>query len=270
MKLDVHQALKEAENSLRDFIANRLEMRFGSGWIDICGVSPERIDTWKDRKAIEAKRQRTGTVEERLLYYADFYDLSTIVMKHWSDESVGFSTAFGKRKTMETFLGELEKLRDPHAHQRELLPHQKHLILGLSGEIRNRIIRYRSKMETSEDYYPRFESVRDNLGNVWVPKGGWSNQSGGRLRVGDTLQFVVSATDPMGETLSYKIDKFHTNTPENWQEDPVFNVDIESEDVRNDFIVLIYIRSPRVYHASGTYDHAVMYQYEVLPPISPL
>ena len=145
---DVHQALKEVENSLRDFIAYTLEKRFGPNWIDNCGVSPSRINICHERKATEANRQQTGAVEDRLLYYADFYDLSTILKKHWSDETVGFSDALGKWKTIEVFLDELEKLRDPHAHQRELLPHQKHLILGLSGEIRNRLIRYRSKMET--------------------------------------------------------------------------------------------------------------------------
>ena len=71
---------------------------------------------------------------------------------------------------MDVWLSELEKLRDPEARRRELLPHQKHLAIGISGEIRNRLIRYRSKQETSEDYYPRIESVRDSLGNIWTPE----------------------------------------------------------------------------------------------------
>jgi hypothetical protein len=198
VEADVHQALKEAENSLRDFIASVLRKRFGSDWVDNCGVSPSRIEKWRERRVTEAKRQRTGMEEDRLLYYADFYDLRTILNKHWSGE---FADALGgKRKTIEVFLEELEKLRDPHAHQRELLPHQKHLILGLSGELRNRLVRYRNKVETSEDYYPRWESVRDNLGNVWDPNSG-SNvcETQNRLRVGDRLEFSVSATDPMGE-----------------------------------------------------------------------
>jgi Swt1-like HEPN len=272
VEFDVHGALKEAENSLRDFIANSLEERFGSEWVDKCGVPPARIEKWWERKEAEVKRQQTGAVEERLLYYADFYDLSTILKKHWSDGNVGFSDALGgKWKTMEIFLDELEKLRDPHAHQRELLPHQKHLILGLSGEIRNRLIRYRSKMETSEDYYPRFESARDNLGTVWLP-GRSSGNTGDRLRVGDTLEFVVSATDPMGETLSYKIRKLYNQDDgwfENWQEDNVLRVSITPEDVRKDFQVAIYMRSPRPYHAEGAHDGVVSFVYEVLPPKYP-
>jgi hypothetical protein len=266
MDTDVNQALREVENSLRDFIAYALERRYGTNWIEKCGASPLRVAKWRERKATEVKRQQAGAVEDRLLYYADFYDLSTILKTHWSDEAVGFSDALGKWKTIEVFLDELEKLRDPHAHQRELMTHQKHLMLGLSGEIRNRLIRYRSKMETSEDYYPRLESVRDNLGNVWVP-GNSANITGDRLRVGDALEIVVSATDPLGETLSYRIYRVYGAHPIQWQENNVLRLNITAEDVRRDFKVIVYMRSPRQYHAKGTWDDDVLFQYEVLPPM---
>src|SRR5690606_16955876 len=139
--MDVTQALKDTENSLRDFISTCLSNRYGGEWIDKCGVSPERVKRWQERKGIEEKRQEAGAIEERLLYYADFYDLRTILKKNWGLE---FSKVFGEWKTMEVWLTEMEKLRDPDAHRRELLPHQKHLILGISGEIRTRLIKYRS------------------------------------------------------------------------------------------------------------------------------
>lgn len=261
--MNVSQAPSEVENSLRDFIAVMLQKQHGSDWIKKCGVTPERIKNWESRKADEVRRQQAGAVEERLLYYADFYDLNTILHKNWSGE---ISAALGgKWKTIEVFLNELGKLRDPNAHHRELLPHQKHLVLGLSGEIRNRLVRYRSKMETSEDYYPRLESVRDNLGYVWVPPHG-AGISGAHLRVGDALEFVVSATDPLGEPLSYKIRKIYGGDNDQWQENNVLNVPITAGDVRKDFKVAIYMRSPRQYHARGTWDDDVIFVYEVLPP----
>ena len=64
---------------------------------------------------------------------------------------------------MDVWLSTLEAFRNPDAHRRELLLHQKYLILGICSEIRLLIIRYRSKMETSEDYYPRIESIQDSL-----------------------------------------------------------------------------------------------------------
>ncbi len=261
--MDAHEALKEVENSLRDFIARVLEGEYGDEWIDECGVSVKRIERWKERKAAETKRQQTGAVEERLLYYADFYDLGTILRKNWSGE---FSQALGgKWKTIEVFLTELEKLRDPQAHQRELLPHQKHLIIGISGEIRNRLVRYRSKMETGDDYYPRLECVRDNLGHVWVPADNDLLNTGARLRPGDTVEWVVSATDPMDDTLSYNayiIGGGETG----WQENSVLNLTMTTADVARSCFVRIDIRSPREYHARDKIDDRVTFVYEVLPP----
>src|SRR3990172_13440205 len=132
MNSDVSQTLRDTENALRDFIAYVLQEKLGSGWESNSGVSPERLAKWAERKKIEGKRQDAGAVDERLIYYADFYDLQTILRKHWQY----FAVALGDLKTIEVWLGELEKTRDPDAHRRELLPHQKDLILGISGEIR--------------------------------------------------------------------------------------------------------------------------------------
>ena len=123
--MDVTQALKDTENSLRDFISAVLQRNLGDNWIVSCGVSEKRIETWNERKVVEQKRQESGAVEERLIYYADFYDLKTILKKHWSGE---FASALGDWRRMEVWLTEMEKLRDPDAHRRELLPHQKYLL----------------------------------------------------------------------------------------------------------------------------------------------
>src|SRR5580704_16062292 len=125
--MDVTQELRDTENALRDFISSMLSEKLGADWVDNCGPSPDRIENWRKRKATEEKRQESGVVEERLLYYADFYDLETILKKHWTH----FSDVLGDWKTMDVFLKELGRLRDPDAHRRELLPHQKHLVLGI-------------------------------------------------------------------------------------------------------------------------------------------
>jgi hypothetical protein len=259
--IDATQALKDAENSLRDFIAFMLSRRFGEKWEDEGGVTLDRLERWRNRKTEEAKRQQTGIVEQRLIYYADFYDLSTILKKHWSTV---FSEALGDWKTYEVFLDELEKLRDPDAHRRELLPHQKHLIIGIAGEIRTRIVRYRSKQETSADYYPRIESVADNLGNIYT--------YGMRpisivftkmcLRIGDFLQYVVIAMDPLGQPLNYRLGATGA-----WQPINVLSFIVEERNVAKTFHVYIQIQSQRKFHAvNQDYDDIVLFQYEVLPP----
>jgi hypothetical protein len=81
--MDITQTLKDTENALRDFIAFILQQKLGIEWIDKSGASKERIEIWKNRKGSEDKRQEAGVVEERLIYYADFYDLRTILQKNW-------------------------------------------------------------------------------------------------------------------------------------------------------------------------------------------
>lgn len=257
MEMDITQYLKDTENSLRDFIAAVLEDKLGDNWVLNCGVSEGRLKNWTDRRTVEAKRQTSATVEERLIYYADFYDLTTILHKNWSGE---FSQAFGDWKTMEVMLNILEKYRDPDAHRRELLPHQKHLIAGISGEIRNKIVRYRSKKETSDDYFPRIESVRDNLGNIWVPPNFQSVVTNHTLRVGDLLEFVVTATDPEGGELEYGLGFY------NWQKSSILTLELEHKHISKELHINILIRSTRDYHAFDIgYDDGVIFTYAVLP-----
>lgn len=258
--MDITEAFGDAENALRDFIAVVLHKKLGEQWVENCGVSDERIKQWKERQAVEKKRQKSGIVEGRLLYYADFYDLQTMLKKNWSGE---FSEAFGDWRRMDVWLGELGKLRDPDAHRREIMPHQKHLIVGISGEIRTCIVRYRSKRETSEDYYPRIESIRDNLGNRFsYGDSGWIHTKM-KLRVGDVLEYIISASDPMGEPVKYGI---YSGAKAEWQDSNVVKLSITESCVRKDYEVILVIKSKRKYHASGHYDDATIFNYEVLPP----
>jgi len=262
--LDVTQALKDAENSLRDFINNVLQQKFGNNWVEKSGVSPARIKEWQERKLVEEKRQVGGAVEERLIYYADFYDLKTILKKHWSGV---FSEVFGEFKTMEVRLIELEKLRDPDAHRRELLPHQKHLALGISGEIRTRLVRYRSKQETSEDYFPRIESVLDNFGNIWTP--GINRlrtlNTSTLLRPNDLVEYVVTATDPLGDELDFGLGLSTSTFDIHWQKSNVLSFTVLEEHVRRGFIVTINIRSSREYHAGIGFDERIEVAYDIIP-----
>lgn len=259
--MDTTQALKDAENLLRDFIADMLFKSFGHSWDDKCGVSAERVEKWRERKAIEAKRQETGVADERLLYYADFYDLKSILKKHWS---AIFSAALGDLKTFEVWLSELEKIRDPEAHRRELLPHQHHLALGISGEIRTRIVRFRSMQETSESYFPRLDCIRDSLGTIWKYDTVVHVNTNKNVRPGDTIDFVITGSDPMGDTLQYSIAV--GLGPDKWQDSNAFSYTFEKANVGRLFELQIKVRSPRAFHAQGRYDQLVSFFYDVLPP----
>lgn len=258
--MDVTQALKDAENSLRDFIAMIMHKELGAGWEDKLGLDPTRVTQWRDRKQAELQRQRSGAVEERLLYYAQFYDLSTILEKNWPH----FAPALGEWKTMKVWLSELNNLRDPDAHRRELLPHRQHLVLGISGEIRTRIVRFRSQLDTEESYFPRIERVRDSLGNSWLPDQQSIVVDTLRiLRPGDKLDFVVTATDPLGGELEYRIQVSGVGLPS--QKENSFSIEIQEKHIKKKAEVMITVSSLRNYHAMGEYDALVCFVYSILP-----
>ena len=106
---DYTEALRSAENTLRDFIEETLREKLGSDWVDKSGVTPARVEKWKERMDEERRKLHGRGVEDRLLYYADFYDLPVIMKKHWHV----FEPCFGKWKTMETYLDKLEDFRNP-------------------------------------------------------------------------------------------------------------------------------------------------------------
>ncbi|SMO95841.1 Swt1 family HEPN domain-containing protein [Fodinibius sediminis] len=265
--MDISESLKNAENSLRDFITYILQEEKGNDWIKKCGVSDDRIDKWEERREIERKKFDDTALETRLIYYADFYDLKTILKSNWSGE---FSTAFGKWKTMEVFLNELEKYRNPEAHRRELLSHQKHLVVGICEEIRNKIVRYRSMKEekTSDDFYPRIEKVSDNLGNIWTPDANTTRiNTECKLQVGDKLTFLVAATDPLGDEIEYRLREFAGNTFQEWTNENEFELIIEKSHVGRNLSLQIQIRSPRDFKAHYNHDDSIQFVYEVLPPL---
>lgn len=261
--MDITQAMKDTENALRDFITEVLSQQYGENWVQKCGVTDDRMKVWQQRKENEHYRHESCAVEERLIYYSDFYDLQTILAKNWQH----FASAFGDLKTFRVLLSQLEKFRDPDAHRRELMLHQKHLALGICGEIRNKIIQYRSKQETEKDYYPRIESIRDSLGNVWMPYSnyGVSLFTGLRLRVGDAISFQVAAFDPLGEQLLYKVEVGHRLYLD-WQKESEFDVILASEHVQSRLHVSIDVKSEREYHAHGFYDDTADFVYDLLPP----
>jgi hypothetical protein len=175
---------------------------------------------------------------------------------------------------MEVWLNELGKLRDPDAHRRELLPHQKHLAIGISGEIRTRITRFKSSQETGESYFPRIESVRDSLGTIWTYGSPSIILTRKNVFPGDTIDFVVTASDPLDEPLLYmcfisiSIDSLPSQE-EAWSENHSFSITFDESYVGLNRYVYFFIKSRRKFHAGGSpafpWDDSAAFIYEVLP-----
>lgn len=181
--------------------------------------------------------------------------------KHWQGD---FSEALGEWRRFEVLFDELTRYRDPDAHRRELLPQQQSLVLGIAGDTRSRLVRWRSRRETADDCFPRIESARDSLGNLWIPSSGRIVSTGTTLRPGDKIDLVVTARDPEDLPLEYQLTVDY-ETHSEWQTSGVFSAEVEEAHIRADFFIQLRIRSPRSYHARPAYDDEATFNYSVLP-----
>lgn len=255
--MDINQTLKDCENSLRDFIAYTLVKQHGDNWINKLEISPERIAEWKQRKEEDNLRHHATTIEEHLINYSTIDDLKHILLVNWEGD---FIDAFGDYKLIETYLNILNRYRNPDIHRRPLLTFQKHLILGITGEIRNKISVFRSFKELDRVGFPRIESVRDNLGNIWVPGRPTRIKSAMNVHVGDVLEFVITAVDPQDGDLLYSLNG-KTWTPGN-----VLTQFIEPRHISKKTAFSMIIRSERKFHAfPDGYDDRIAFEYQVFP-----
>jgi hypothetical protein len=159
----------------------------------------------------------------------------------------------------------MEKLRDPNAHRRELKQYQKHLIVGISGELRTRIMKYRGKREEVDDYFPVVEAVTDSLGNN-ASNTTYAQAIVARspVRVGDEVEIRISSTDPMGEELEYSIARIGQK---DWRKENWRTITFHEEDIGKICDINVMVRSSRPYHAYRDFDDFLMYRYVVLPSL---
>lgn len=255
--MEIARALKDAENSFRDFLELILERSHGEGWVDSCGMPREHIERWRDLKAQAEADLVPNAGEERLLYYAPFEDLYDLVSHNWVGD---LQSTFTDKDKLFTFLRIIEQYRHPDQQRRELFVHQKHLILGVTGEIRAKIVAYRSLLDVGKEGYPRIEYIKDSLGNIWVPGKPRRVKSNLTLYPGTTVEYIVQARDPEDLPLEYRIHG------DKWQSGNILFLEVGEKHIKKQAQISITIRSAKKYHAYPLgYDDRVVFEYQILP-----
>jgi hypothetical protein len=265
MAEDVAEAIRRVENVLRDLIEETLRGKHGDDWLTHLGVSDEQLTSWRERQEEDRKRRGTEAAEERLLYYADLHDLAPALKKNWQL----FSPCLGDWKEIEVYLGRLDDLRHPEVHGRTLLPFEEHLVLGIGGDIRQRVTVYRSRRSPEEEFFAQIESVKDSLGNVLVWPGSKMPivDTGSVLRVGDEVVFSCSGWDPNGQPLEWKLEigDRRSRSGQDWSTGDNLVWRVSESDVGRSVRVHITMRSRGPYHAHGDWDGVLIAMYTVLP-----
>lgn len=267
--MDVDEAFSTVENSLRDVIERVLHSKHGTDWLSSAGVTHEKLQKWGERRDEERKRRPGVQVEDRLLYFANFEDLADIVRRNWDQ---GFFDCFGNLARFKAYAERLVSLRNPDAHSRPLRPFEEHLVLGISGEIRQQVTIYFSSGGPSDEpeHFARIEEIVDNYG--LRARGGASSslmtQSPVTLRPGDVVTFRARAWDPHGDEIKWRV---HVNSRDGETRlkgsEIVFEWSVEEADIGESREVAFDIDSPRPYSRRGGADDTAWIFYRVLPRV---
>ena len=254
--MDITRQIHDAENSLREFLHQIWSDRYGEDWYTHIPVAKELALRWEQKRLPDEMEHNSIKGREKLIQYASIDELRMLIKDTWGEE---LQQLFDDRKTLDVYLKILDDYRNPDSRRRELFVHQKHLLLGISGDIRNRIVTWRSKMEAG-GIYSRIETVRDNLGNIWTPGSPRRVKTENHLHVGDNLEFIITAADPEDAKMSYRCH--HTR----WQTNNIVLVTVDRTMVEKQSLFHIMVKSDRKHHAYPMgFDDRVSFDYEVVP-----
>jgi len=262
--IDVNKELKILEQALRDVIVFALNLKYGTNWINHLKITDERKGIWKQKMEEEAKRLKGIIIDNRIIYYSDFYDLEAIIDKHWNDT---FKEIFDNKKQIEVFLDIISTYRVAIAHNKELLEHQKNLLIGISGMIRRCIAEYKADKDNEDNYYPKFQSIIINGMDIITPNGSIQLYNK-NYHVGDEIEVIVNVITPPDIKVNFAICMSNKSFFEFYDKD--FSKDnrkifkLSKKDIPYTKIH-IAVKSNQDYHKCGKLDLGEDHSINVLP-----
>jgi len=131
----------------------------------------------------------------------------------------------------------------------------------MAGELRTLVTRYFPDRDTPDEYFPRMESLRDSLGNTM------NSPKRPVVRVGDFIEFVAEAWDPVGAQLEYRwtVQPANVASSQGWSANNKFTWNVQTNQVANPAWVNVEMRGPREPHAEAARDAGWSMAYTVLP-----
>lgn len=266
--MNPYEAIRLIELDLRQLV----RVVLGLSWLSTaCETGVVDMARLEAKVADERGRRPAAVVSTDPLDYTEFSQLQALILeKQWN----AFAPALGKRKHIEAYLSKISGFRNPTMHARALLPFEEYLVLGISGELRNRIAIYRNTLEHSSMYYPVVDSITDNFGNTHDGVTNAITLTGVRLEIGETITFTCRATDPMNRELTWRLSNNAIGNSNNDRSEVIGNEVVLSytfarSDVSEQVPLLITLRSSGEFHRHAGhegFDATAMFYYAVNPP----
>ena len=190
---------KTYENTLKQVIISILG---ASDDIDY-NISNELKRRWLEKRNHEKEKNDGFLFEKRILFYADFIDLRTIVEKNWN----AFEKVFKNKDRFFVFFDEVYQFKNTLNLGNSLTKSQEELLSGITADLKNSFTIFSNKNNNTNDYFIAINKVSDNLGTTW-----FSNNSDSpnkpTLTVGDDYELLIEANDPKDREIEYEVYHF--------------------------------------------------------------
>ena len=266
----VDDMVRAAEQDLRVLIEVKLSETLGVDWFEGCGLSEVRRETVVARRDEEMRGRRGNAATEGVIAFTDLTDLGKIIKKHW----VVFKPVLVDQAEFLVMFDALCRIRNPHAHHRDLLPFERALVEGICGQIRNQVTIWRSAMDRSGAHYPRIEMIQDSLGNKYDGRGApfHSVYTDMALTVGQRVEFLARGWDPHGRKLTWILQDgaFGGVRVDSAEGGEVrLAITIEERHVGESLHVATILKADSPYHRLAEpvgFDDQIGFVYDVLPP----
>jgi len=257
--MGIYDDVAACEDALRGLVRSQIGIR----WTEL--FEPEDLATF-ERKRREDQRARRGTIlATDLLDYTEMRHLKDIVLgqRFWPE----FKSALGKMKDIRPYFNRLTDLRNVPAHARQLLPFEEDLVRGITGEIRNLVMRHRNGENLASRHWPEIELVTDQFGNRRVGGETGPVDKPEYLFPGDTVTFTCRARDPLEGVMAWTCGSSisHPNFDAASGTEATLIWKVRPEDVNEQSWAIITLTSERGDHRRGDHDATVGFRYFVAP-----
>lgn len=269
--MEATAAIAIIETDLRRLVNAVLTGTDGADWKTSC-FDKETIEKLEFRLGEEKKRRAPALVSEDLLAYTHLYELRTLIEKSWPKFKVALGDSLGGKTEFAVMMDKVEDFRNAPAHSRELLPFERAMLEGISGEIRTKVTRHLSEQSADSMHYPIIEYIRDSFGNTprkLDPEPLGSLHTEMHLEVGQHVEFECRAWDPQGRELTWvwgvglNVERGGTAKGTS----ATFSWSPTEKDVGRYCAIFIQITSSGPYHRFSNHDQSIAFVYTVDPPL---
>jgi hypothetical protein len=150
------EAISACEGAMR----NVIRLMMGDSWATSL-TSAQRSQVQRSMEN-EHQRREGVIVSDDLLAFADTRHLTKVIGSNWET----FAPVFENRVRTGVSFEALTSYRNAVQHGRRLVPFERDLLSGISGQIRNMITLHLNRVQEARRHYPVIESATDSLGNV--------------------------------------------------------------------------------------------------------